>query len=55
MVFVSDDATLIFIRDIFPDCLVKGGDYEVEQIAGYQEIQMAGELLNLLIFSISAI
>lgn len=38
VVLFSEDTPLELIKSIMPDVLVKGGDYEIEQIAGAKEV-----------------
>ena len=42
VVLFNQDTPLELIKAIWPDVLVKGGDYSVEQIAGAQEVMANG-------------
>ena len=42
VIIFEEDTPLELIKDIMPDVLVKGGDYQVEQIAGAKEVIEAG-------------
>ncbi len=50
VVLFSDDIPLELIKFISPDVLVKGGDYEVHQIAGSTEVLAAGGEVKILSF-----
>lgn len=44
--FFDEDTPLDLIREMKPDVLVKGGDYEIEEIVGRQEVwDNGGEVL----------
>ena len=48
VVFFDEDTPLKLIKAVQPDFLVKGGDYEVEKIVGYQEvIDSGGKVLTI--------
>jgi rfaE bifunctional protein nucleotidyltransferase chain/domain len=40
--FFDEDTPLNIIKQVMPNILVKGGDYEVEDIVGYKEVVDAG-------------
>ncbi|MEG1762932.1 MAG: D-glycero-beta-D-manno-heptose 1-phosphate adenylyltransferase [Bacteroidales bacterium] len=42
VVFFDEDTPLELIKQIQPDVLVKGGDYEVKDIVGYEEVKAKG-------------
>ena len=42
VVLFDEDTPLELIRALKPDILVKGGDYQVEDIVGYQELISRG-------------
>lgn len=46
----SDDTPQALIADLLPDVLVKGGDYEIDQIAGGQEVIAAGGEVRVLTY-----
>ena len=50
VVLFSHDTPLELIKSINPDVLVKGGDYEVHQIAGSKEVLAAGGEVRILSF-----
>ncbi|MBT8132114.1 MAG: D-glycero-beta-D-manno-heptose 1-phosphate adenylyltransferase, partial [Gammaproteobacteria bacterium] len=50
VVAFSDDTPEQLICGVLPDVLVKGGDYEVEQIAGADCVQKAGGQVKVLSF-----
>lgn len=50
VVLFSEDTPLELIKSINPDVLVKGGDYEVHQIAGAREVQANGAEVKILSF-----
>lgn len=44
----EEDTPLTLIEQLRPDCLVKGGDYQIEQIVGAAEVQSwGGRVLTL--------
>lgn len=42
VVVFEEDTPLEIIKNIAPDVLIKGGDYEIEKIVGYQEVIQNG-------------
>lgn len=50
IVFFSDDTPLELIKALMPDVLVKGGDYEIDQIVGAREILDNGGRVKVLSF-----
>ncbi len=48
--FFGEDTPLRVIQEMLPDVLVKGGDYEVEKIVGYQEVVNAGGVVKTIDF-----
>lgn len=50
VVSFSDDTPQQLIANILPDLLVKGGDYQIEQIAGHQEVLANGGDVQVLKF-----
>jgi D-beta-D-heptose 7-phosphate kinase/D-beta-D-heptose 1-phosphate adenosyltransferase len=46
----SDDTPANLIRDLKPDVLVKGGDWQVEQIAGADSVLARGGEVRVLAF-----
>lgn len=46
----SEDTPARLIEAVLPDVLVKGGDYEVHQIAGHEAVLAAGGQVNILPF-----
>lgn len=46
----SDETPLELIKSIMPDVLVKGGDYEIPQIAGSKEVLEHGGEVKILSF-----
>ncbi len=50
IVFFSDDTPLELIKALMPDVLVKGGDYEIEQIVGAREVLGNGGRVKVLSF-----
>lgn len=42
IIVFDEDTPLNWIRKIQPDILVKGGDYVIEDIVGYEEVQTYG-------------
>jgi len=42
VVIFTEDTPLELIRAIRPDVLVKGGDYQIDQVVGAREVQEAG-------------
>jgi rfaE bifunctional protein nucleotidyltransferase chain/domain len=50
LVFFSDDTPLEVIKALKPDVLVKGGDYEINQIVGAKEILKNGGSVKVLSF-----
>jgi len=42
VVLFEEDTPLELIRIIMPDVLVKGGDYQIHQVVGAQEVQAGG-------------
>ncbi len=50
VVAFSDETPQALIADILTDVLVKGGDYQIEQIAGHQEVLAAGGEVKVLGF-----
>jgi rfaE bifunctional protein nucleotidyltransferase chain/domain len=50
LVFFSDDTPLEVIKALKPDVLVKGGDYEINQIVGAKEILENGGSVKVLSF-----
>ncbi|CAG9295785.1 bifunctional D-glycero-beta-D-manno-heptose-7-phosphate kinase/D-glycero-beta-D-manno-heptose 1-phosphate adenylyltransferase HldE [Celerinatantimonas diazotrophica] len=50
VVSFSDDTPQQLIADLLPDLLVKGGDYQVEQIAGHKEVLANGGDVKVLNF-----
>lgn len=38
VILFSEDTPLNLIKEIRPDILVKGGDYQIEEIVGHQEV-----------------
>ena len=47
----SEDTPQALIAAVLPDILVKGGDYEVEQIAGHKEVLANGGEVKILSFT----
>ena len=47
----SEDTPQALIAAVLPDILVKGGDYEVEQIAGHKEVLANGGSVKILSFT----
>lgn len=50
VVFFSDDTPLELIKAVMPDILVKGGDYQVENIVGAKEVIANGGKVEVLSF-----
>lgn len=50
VVFFADDTPLTLIKAIMPDILVKGGDYQVENIVGAKEVIASGGQVEVLSF-----
>ena len=50
VVLFSEDTPLELVKSINPDVLVKGGDYELHQIAGSKEILASGGEVKILSF-----
>lgn len=50
VVFFNEDTPLNLIKQILPDVLVKGGDYQVENIAGAKETIENGGTVKVLSF-----
>lgn len=50
VVFFSDDTPLELIKAVMPDILVKGGDYQVENIVGAKEVIANGGQVEVLSF-----
>lgn len=50
IVFFNDDTPLEVIKALKPDVLVKGGDYEINQIVGAKEILENGGKVEVLSF-----
>lgn len=50
VVLFSEETPLELIKSIAPDVLVKGGDYEVHQIAGSKEVLENGGAVKILSF-----
>ena len=50
MVDFSEDTPQRLIANILPDVLVKGGDYQVDEIAGGQEVLANGGEVKVLNF-----
>jgi D-beta-D-heptose 7-phosphate kinase/D-beta-D-heptose 1-phosphate adenosyltransferase len=50
VVAFSDDTPRALIESIVPDVLVKGGDYEPEQIVGADVVRAAGGCVQVLPF-----
>ena len=46
----SEDTPRRLIANVLPDLLVKGGDYQPEQIAGYEEVVANGGEVRVLNF-----
>ncbi len=46
----SDDTPLKLIRKFKPDVLVKGGDYEIKKIVGYEDVVASGGVVKTLPF-----
>jgi len=46
----SEDTPQQLIGNVIPDVLVKGGDYKVEEVAGYDEVTAAGGEVRILGF-----
>jgi rfaE bifunctional protein nucleotidyltransferase chain/domain len=46
----SDDTPLKLIRKFKPDVLVKGGDYEIKKIVGYEDVVTSGGVVKTLPF-----
>ena len=46
----SEDTPLKLIRKLKPDVLVKGGDYEVKKIVGYEDVVASGGVVRTLPF-----
>jgi rfaE bifunctional protein nucleotidyltransferase chain/domain len=46
----SEETPLVLIKSIMPDVLVKGGDYEIPQIAGSKEVLENGGEVKILSF-----
>jgi len=50
VVAFGEDTPRRLISEIMPDVLVKGGDYQVEQIAGAKEVLAQGGAVEILQF-----
>jgi D-beta-D-heptose 7-phosphate kinase/D-beta-D-heptose 1-phosphate adenosyltransferase len=50
VVSFSEDTPAALIEAVLPDVLVKGGDYQVEQIAGHEAVLAAGGKVEILPF-----
>lgn len=50
VVFFSDDTPLELIKAVMPNILVKGGDYQVENIVGAKEVIANGGQVEVLSF-----
>ena len=50
VVSFSEETPLALIKSIMPDVLVKGGDYEISQIAGSKEVLENGGQVKILSF-----
>jgi D-beta-D-heptose 7-phosphate kinase/D-beta-D-heptose 1-phosphate adenosyltransferase len=46
----SDDTPQSLIADVLPDVLVKGGDYQIHEIAGGNEVIANGGEVRVLLF-----
>ena len=46
----DEDTPLKLIEELLPDVLVKGGDYEIEEIVGREAVEGAGGLVRVLPF-----
>lgn len=46
----SDDTPLSLIKKLLPDVLVKGGDYEIKKIVGYDEVVANGGKVKTISF-----
>ena len=42
VIIFKEDTPLELIKELMPDCLVKGGDYTIDQIAGAKEVIAKG-------------
>lgn len=47
VIIFEEDTPLEIIKELMPDVLVKGGDYNVEQIAGAREVLAAGGVVKI--------
>lgn len=48
VVYFSDDTPIQLIKNIQPDVLVKGGDYKIEDIVGYDVVtKKGGEVITI--------
>ena len=47
VVLFSDDTPLRLINEIKPDVLVKGGDYKLDEVVGYKEVEAYGGRVEL--------
>ncbi|MGY0037862.1 hypothetical protein [Pedobacter sp. NJ-S-72] len=50
VVFFNEDTPLELIKQVLPDVLVKGGDYQIENIAGAKETIQNGGTVQVLSF-----
>ncbi len=50
VVLFEEDTPLELIRRLRPDVLVKGGDYQAPQVAGYQEMLQWGGVVQIVPF-----
>ncbi len=51
VVSFNEETPQRLIAAVLPDVLVKGGDYQAEQIAGYEEVTANGGQVKILGFS----
>lgn len=50
IVFFADDTPYRLIKSIKPDVLIKGGDYEIEDIVGYDIVMKYGGMVKTIPF-----
>lgn len=48
VVVFEEDTPLELIRSINPDILVKGGDYQAEDVVGYEDVSAAGGRVEII-------
>lgn len=48
--FFDEETPLNVIRKVHPDVLVKGGDYKIEEIVGFDEVVKAGGIVKTIDF-----